>query len=198
MIGLILASNLWVVIKTIPDIHNKISDVPEVDVALILGTSKFKVGGGLNPFFKNRMTAAVDLYQAGKVKHLLVSGDNSTRYYNEPKRMKEELVSLGVPEEHITLDYAGLRTLDSIVRCKEVFGQDSFVIVTQKFHNHRAVFIGQFYGLNVSGYVAGNIPLSESFNVLIREYLARTLAIIDLYILQTSPKFLGEKEDLDI
>jgi len=195
---LIAVANVWVVWQTKSDIHSDIDDVPANKLALVLGTSKYSIGGGINPFFKNRILAAAKLYKAGKVKHILVSGDNRTVYYNEPKTMMEELVRSGVPEKDITLDSAGLRTLDSIIRCKEVFGQDQFIIVTQKFHSYRAIFISQHYGLKTTGFIAGDIAISNSPLLLLREIFARPLAIIDLFILGTSPKSLEDKEDLNI
>lgn len=198
IITLIAAANIWIVLQTTSHIYAGIDEIPKSKLALVLGTSKYMVGGGINPYFQNRINAAVQLYMAGKVKHILVSGDHQTAYYNEPKTMKEELVRMGIPEEDITLDHAGLRTLDSIVRCKEVFGQEEFVIVTQKFHSYRAIFISQYYGLETSGYIAKGMPMINSPLLMLRELLARPLAIIDLFVLQTSPKFLGEREDLNI
>ena len=195
---LIILANLWVVTKTSSKLYSELEEIEESKLALVLGTSKYTVEGGINRYFRNRMLAAAELYHAGKVRHILVSGDNRTVYYNEPKTMMEELVELGIPQEDITLDYAGLRTLDSIIRCKEVFGQDNFIIVTQGFHNHRALFISQYYGINAIGYTARNIGIMESYSVVFREYLARPLALIDLYILKTPPKFLGDKEELNI
>ncbi len=197
-IVVIALANIWVIVQTSGSLYENIADVPESKLALVLGTSKYMVGGGINPYFKNRIEAAVQLYRAGKVKHILVSGDNRTIYYNEPETMKKELLRSGIPEAHITLDYAGLRTLDSIVRSKEVFGQNRFTIVTQKFHGYRAIFISQFYNIETTCFIAGDVPITNSPLLMIREFLARPLAIIDLYLLKTSPKFLGDKEELDI
>lgn len=186
--------NVWVVLQTKSQVYSDLQDVPNSDIALVLGTSKYLVEGGINPYFKNRIEAASELYKANKIKHIIVSGDHRTEYYNEPKTMMEELVLMGIPEEAITLDHAGLRTLDSIVRCKEVFGEDNIIVVTQKFHTYRALFISQYYSLKASGYVAGNIPLTNSLSILVREFFARPLAVLDLYILNTKPE-LGRKQD---
>ncbi len=191
----ITIANVWIILQTTSDIYADISKVPENKLALVLGTSKYLVSGGINPYFENRIDATVQLYKAGKVKHIIVSGDHRTDYYNEPETMKAELVHLGIPEENITLDHAGLRTLDSIIRCKEVFGQNQFIIVTQKFHSYRALFISQYYGLDASGYIARGVPMTSSPLLMFRELLARPLAIIDLFILQTPPEFLGEREN---
>src|SRR5205085_2828961 len=149
-----------------------------------------------NPFFEYRIKMAGTLYQAGKVKHLIVSGDNRTRFYNEPLEMKKALVKVGVPDSVITLDYAGLRTLDTIVRCKEVFGQTTITIVTQPFHCYRALFISEYYDMNAVAVMAQE-PILES-NVYFREYFARAKAVLDLYILKTAPTHLGEKEHLSL
>ncbi|MDA0194552.1 MAG: YdcF family protein [Bacteroidetes bacterium] len=195
---IIVSLNFWVVQSTNSSIYRDIEEVPSYDVALVLGTSKYVLGGGVNNYWQNRLEAVFRLYNVGKIRHIIVSGDNETIYYNEPKTMKNELVNMGIPAEDITMDYAGLRTLDSIIRCKEVFDQNSFIIVTQQFHNHRAVFIGKYYGLDVVGFAAMDVQSSNRLLILSREYLARTLAVFDLYIMNTSPKFLGAKEPLQI
>jgi SanA protein len=110
--------------------------------------------------------------------------------------MKNALVLLGVPDSCITLDYAGLRTLDSVVRGKEIFGQDKFIIVTQKFHSYRAVFISRYHGIDATALAASNIPFRKALKILGREFLARPIAIIDLYITKKEPRHMGEKEEL--
>jgi SanA protein len=193
---LLLASNLWVVWSTRDRVFADIESLPKNDVAVVLGTSNKLINGLPNPFFENRIKTAVELYTTGKVRHLIVSGDNRTRYYNEPLDMKKALVKAGVPDSVITLDVAGLRTLDTIVRCKEVFGQDNVTIVTQPFHCYRALFISHYYGMNAVAVMAQE-PILES-NVYFREYFARAKAILDLYILKTEPRHLGEKEMLNL
>lgn len=194
----VLISNLWVVISTKERIFTNIEAIPTKNVALVLGTSKKLTSGEPNPFFKRRMEAAARLYQDNKVKHIIVSGDNRTIYYNEPADMRKALIELGVPSEAITLDYAGLRTLDSIVRCKEIFGQDQFIIVTQGFHAYRALFISRHFDIQANAYAARTVSARESIHVLLREFLARPKAVIDLYVLNESPRHLGEKEEFTI
>src|SRR6188472_3791841 len=125
---LLLASNLWVVWSTRDRVFADLESLPANDVAVVLGTSNKLINGSPNPFFEYRIKTAAALYAIGKIRHLIVSGDNRTKYYNEPLEMKRALVKAGVPDSVITLDYAGLRTLDTIVRCKEVFGQDNVTI----------------------------------------------------------------------
>ena len=196
LIVLLLASNLWVVWSTRDKVYSDLESLPANDVAVVLGTSNKLINGSPNPFFEYRIKTAVALYVAGKIRHLIVSGDNRTRYYNEPLEMKRALVKAGVPDSVITLDYAGLRTLDTIVRCKEVFGQDNVTIVTQPFHCYRALFISDYYHMNAVAVMAEE-PVLES-NVYFREYFARAMAILDLYVLKTPPRHLGEKESLNL
>jgi len=193
-----IGANIWVIYSTKDRVHVDLEHVAGCDVALVLGTSKKLIGGESNPFFADRIESAASLFHAGKVKHFILSGDNNTRYYNEPLDMKNALVDLGVPASRITLDYAGFRTLDSIIRSKEVFGQGQIIIVTQKFHSYRALFISDFYEVHAEVFAAENIPLLQSIRVIFRELLARPKAVLDLYLLQKDPKFLGQKEKLII
>lgn len=170
--------------------YNKIDELPYNRVGVVLGTSKYLVGGGINQYYENRMKAASQVYFDGKVDYLLVSGDNALMEYNEPIRMKKSLVKLGVPEERIYLDYAGFRTLDSVIRAKKVFGLDAFTVISQKFHNERAIYIGKKNNIEIVAYNAVN-PSRK--NIARREVLARIRAYLDVNILGTQPKFLGEK-----
>jgi SanA protein len=193
---LLLASNLWVVWSTRERVFADPESLPANDVAVVLGTSNKLISGAPNPFFDYRIKMAAALFNAGKVKHFIVSGDNRTRFYNEPLEMERALLKAGVPDSVITLDYAGLRTLDSIVRCKEIFGQNTITIVTQPFHCYRALFISEYYDINAVAVMAQE-PLLES-NVYFREYFARAKAVLDLYVLKTEPRHLGAKEPLDL
>lgn len=189
----ILGSNWWVVSSTKGRIFGG-TQVPENKVALVLGTSHRLTSGQPNPFFENRMTAAAALYHARKVSHILVSGDNRSHYYNEPAEMRKALVKRGVPASAITLDYAGLRTLDSVVRSKEIFGQQRITIVTQPFHCYRTLFICRFYEIDAVAVLADEPSEPMAAKVYVREYLARAKAVLDLYILRTSPRHLGQPE----
>jgi SanA protein len=167
-------------------------------VALVLGTSHRSVGGGPNPFFEYRIKTAAELYKLGKIDHFILSGDNRTIFYNEPNEMKKALIKAGVPATAITLDFAGLRTLDSVVRSKEIFGQNKITIITQSFHSYRALFISDYYNIDAVAMVAEDPQIDRTFKVLLREYLARTVAVLDLYVFKTAPKHLGEKEKINI
>jgi len=194
----ILISNLWIVGSTKTRVLTDYKLLPDSGVALVLGTSHRLSNGSPNPFFHNRMATAAQLYKEGKIVHFIVSGDNRTRYYNEPVEMQKALIKLGVPSEAITLDYAGLRTLDSIVRCKEVFGQTNITIITQPFHSYRALFISNYFHVSAVALVANEPNQEAAMRVYMREYLARTKAILDLYVLGTTPRHLGDKEPLAI
>lgn len=195
---IVLATNLWVVRSTKSLVLTDYKLLPDSGVALVLGTSHRLVNGSPNPFFHNRMATAAELFKEGKIVHFIVSGDNRTKYYNEPIEMQKALIKLGVPAEAITLDYAGLRTLDSIVRCKEIFGQTNITIITQPFHSYRALFISRYYHVDAVALVANEPNQEDALRVYVREYLARTKAILDLYILGTSPRHLGDKEPISI
>lgn len=194
----VVVSNIWIVNSTSERVYSHYDSLTNHKVALVLGTSHLLTTGAPNPFFDNRMENAATLFINGKVKHFIVSGDNRTKYYNEPLEMKRALVRLGIPSSAITLDYAGLRTLDSVVRSKEIFGQDKITIVTQTFHCYRALFISNYYGIDAVAYVANEPSAEVTEKVHWREYLARAKAILDLYVLKTSPRHLGEKEPIQL
>lgn len=194
----VVVSNIWIVNSTSEKVYSHYDSLTNHKVALVLGTSHLLTTGAPNPFFDNRMENAATLFINGKVKHFIVSGDNRTKYYNEPLEMKRALVRLGIPSSAITLDYAGLRTLDSVVRSKEIFGQDKITIVTQTFHCYRALFISNYYGIDAVAYVANEPSAEVTEKVHWREYLARAKAILDLYVLKTSPRHLGEKEPIQL
>ena len=175
---------------------------------LVLG---FGVGGALvvgchywveavaGPFYHGDLAkvpkmkaAVVRLHQKGKVDALIVSGDNGSKEYDEATAMKDALVKAGIPEKAIYLHYAGFRTLDSVVRAKEIFGQEAFVVVSQRFHNERAVFLARQSGIQAVGYDAADLRGSRGMMTHLREYLARVQAVLDVKLLGTQPKFSGE------
>lgn len=195
---LLVGSNFWIIKSTGHRVFSDIEKLPDNSVALVLGTSSKTVSGHVNPYFLTRMETAAELYKQGKIDHLILSGDNRSMYYNEPVEMRKALIKLGIPSSAITLDYAGLRTLDSVVRCKEIFGQTKITIITQPFHSYRALFISRFYDIDAVAMVADEPGLESSLKVRLREYFARTKAVLDLYILKTAPRFLGEKERIEV
>ncbi|MDL5513213.1 ElyC/SanA/YdcF family protein [Arenibacter sp. M-2] len=172
-----------------------LQEIPKNKVGLVLGTSNRLVGGGSNPYYTNRIKATMELYKAGKIDYVLVSGDNGTQYYNEPTVFKKDLVLGGIPSEKIFLDYAGFRTLDSMVRAKVIFGLDSVTVISQKFHNQRAIYIAEQKGLYAIGYNAEDLSIKHGLKIQIREYFARVKVFIDL-VLNTQPKFFGDKIEI--
>lgn len=174
------------------NVYANMDELPNQKVGLVLGTSKWLVSGSQNPYFKYRIDAAVQLYRAGKIEFIIVSGDNGTQAYNEPKEMMNELMKQGIPEDKIFADYAGFRTLDSVIRCKEIFGQEEFTIISQPFHNERAVFLARAKGIRAIGFNAQDLKGKSGFKTQLREVFARVKVFIDL-ITAKQPKFLGEK-----
>lgn len=165
--------------------------LPDQRVALLPGCVKTLPNGWPNPFFDGRIAAAAQLYKAGKVKAILVSGDNHRNGYDEPTDMKQALIAAGVPEAKITCDYAGLRTLDSVVRAQKVFGLHQVLLVSQRFQNERALYLAQGCGLDAIGFNAADIKLQWALKTYIREAFARVKAVLDVHVLHTQPKFLG-------
>lgn len=190
--GLLLIGNIWVVNSSKAALYTNFAVLPDNAVGVVLGTSPYTSEGAPNPHFAGRITAAVELYQLGKVKHLIVSGANPDASYNEPRRMWQALTEAGVPEQAITMDFAGVRTFDSIARAKLVFGLTQFTLITQDYHAYRALFIGRKLGVSPVAYApAGDAP-GPAFRPYLREVFARVWAIMDLYLLDTAPKFVGE------
>lgn len=173
-------------------VTENISKLPSEKVGLVLGTSKTMKNGGKNPYFYYRMDAAEELYKSGKITYIIVSGDNSTKDYNEPEDMQTVLVERGIPKSKIFLDFAGLRTLDSVVRAKEIFGQKSYIIISQRFHNERAVFLAQKKDITAYGFNAKDVDKKAGLTTNLREYLARVKVFWDLFF-GVDPKFGGSK-----
>jgi len=176
--------------RTKGKLHERVETLPKVRTGLLLGTSPKLRDGRDNAYFVHRIQAAAELYKAGKVKYILVSEDNRRKYYNEPVKMKQALLKQAVPDSAIYLDYAGFRTLDSVVRAKEVFGQDSVMIISQRFHNERAIFLAEHFGLCAVGFNARDVSTHWGLKTRIREYLARVKVFVDL-LTNKQPHFLG-------
>ena len=194
----IVGSNYWVINSTRSQLYSEVLSTPQNDIGLLLGANKKSSRGGDNLYFKNRIKAASDLFKAGKIKHIIVSGDNHIKEYDEATDMCDALIWEGVPDSCITLDYAGFRTFDSMVRCLKVFKQKNITVISQEFHNQRAVFIGNYYEMNVIGFNAKDVPAKYSLKTAIREYFAKLKAVLDLYVFHTEPKFLGEEVKIKI
>ena len=172
-----------------------IAALPRLRAGVVLGCRKMFPNGLPNLYFTRRIAAAAELYKAGKVDCLIVSGDNHVKTYDEASDMKSSLVEAGVPEAQIVCDYAGFRTLDTVLRAKKVFGLYSFVIVSQSDHVRRAVFTARGFGCDAYGYAAQDVNGRYSIKTTIREPLAKIAAVLDV-ILRRGPKFLGPREPL--
>ena len=190
-IWLIFVSDYVTTSTTQNNIYSDISEVPTNKVWLVLWTSKYIADGRRNLFYLYRIEATHDLYAAGKIDSVLVSWDNSTQQYNETDSMRDDLIELWIPSEKIYGDYAWLRTLDSIVRAKEIFGQSEYTIITQNFHLQRALFLAKSEKINAIGYTAKDVPVSVAPRVWIRERLARVKMMMDI-ALWVEPKFGGD------
>lgn len=177
---------------TVSKVYTEVGIIPVNKVGLVLGTSPKLKNGNNNLYFDYRILAAVELYKAGKIKYILISGDNRREDYNEPEEMKKALMQKGIPEKSIYLDYAGFRTLDSVVRAKEVFGQNRLTIISQRFHNERAIYLAEKNGINAIGYNAKDVNAYSGLKTNIRELFARVKMFIDLAT-DKQPHFLGEK-----
>lgn len=184
--------NVWVLGIGEPEILKHASQIPPQSVALVLGTSPLGRKQVLNPFFEGRMNAAADLYHAGAVYHLLLSGDNRRADYNEPHAMRDALRARGVPLAAMTLDYAGFRTLDSVVRAHRVFDLQSLLLITDDFHLPRALFLAKAEGLTAKGFASEPVPWKRSYKTRLREWGSRVRAWYDIYWAKTQPHFLGK------
>jgi len=173
-----------------------LASVPAAQVALVPGAG-ITADDRPTLALQDRLDGAIELYQAGKVKKILMSGDNSSIYYNEPGAMANYAIEQGVPGSDIVLDYAGRRTYDTCYRAKEIFGLDSVIITTQKYHLPRMVFLCDQFGLNTYG-----VPVRQSEYLLnryifwnVREVFATLAAYLDIYLLKPEP-ILGTPEPI--
>ena len=169
-----------------------VTALPTTRVGLIFGTTD-RVNGRENLYFRYRIDAAATVWKSGKVETLIVSGDNRSPYYNEPEKMKQALIERGIPEARIVCDYAGLRTLDSVVRAKEIFGAASILLISQRFQNERAIYLAKANGIEAYGFNARDVETQAGLKTKIREVGARVKMWLDVNFLYTRPIHLGEK-----
>lgn len=193
VIGLLIWScHAWVGSAAAGHCYDQVNEVPAAKTALVLGCSP-SIAGAPNLYYLHRIQAAVALWKAQKVRAFIVSGDNAEASYDEPTAMKNDLIKAGIPEQVIHCDYAGFRTLDSVVRAEAIFGQQEFIVVSQLFHNERALFLAQRRGLKAVGFNAQDVQRHLGLMTHLREYMARVKAVLDVTLLQTEPKFYGPK-----
>ena len=195
LIVLILSADYYVQSSVQKQLYKEVSEIPYNKVGLVLGTVKILKNGNVNRYYQYRIDAAVALFKAGKIKFIIVSGDNSKEGYDEPTDMKDDLIKNSVPADKIFADFAGFRTLDSVVRSKRIFGQKSITIISQKFHNERAVFIANHKAIDAIGFEARDVSLRAGLLVQSREKLARVKVLIDV-IFGVQPKFGGDRIEI--
>lgn len=176
-------------------LFDDVSKLPAAKVGLVFGTSD-RYKGRENKYFRYRIDAAVEVWNSGKVETLIVSGDNREEDYNEPKKMKVALIKEGVPEDRIVCDYAGLRTLDSVVRAKKIFGAKKILVISQQFQNERAIYLAQANEMEAYGLNAQDVDFKAGFKTQFREIGARVKMWLDVNYLDTKPTHLGDKVPL--
>jgi len=191
LIGACVAARYWVHHVAGDRVYSSIADIPESRVAVVLG-AKIYPSGNLSALLADRVDAAIDLYKAGKVKKLLMSGDNRVSHYDEPTRMMEYAIKGGIPAQDIAMDYAGRRTYDSVYRAKYIFGLNTFIIVSQGDHVERAIFLCKHLGIDAYGLAADR---HDNAKAKLREFPACVSAIIDVCLRHPIP-MMGKKEHI--
>ncbi|WP_405562321.1 vancomycin high temperature exclusion protein [Polaribacter sp. Asnod6-C07] len=191
----IFISNIIIQKNATEKVFSETKNIPKNKIGLILGTSKYLRNGYINLYYKYRLDAAINLFKSGKINFIVISGDNGSKSYDEPTDFKNDLIKAGIPENKIFLDYAGFRTLDSVVRIKEIFGQNSVTIISQKFHNERAIYLAEHFNIKAIGFNAKDVSGKSGIKVQLREYLARVKVFVDI-IFDVKPKFLGDKIEI--
>lgn len=178
--GALVCNELLIEHRSSTHLFRDAEEVPYNRVALVLGTLPIARDGSPNPFFRDRMVAAAELYCSGKVQHLILSGDRGTWGYDEPEEMRNALLAMGVQDSDMTLDHAGINTFESVIRTKEVFGQDQFTIISQAYHNVRALFIAKELGVEAVAYNAKGTPALQAKRSWLRERASRLKMWMDL------------------
>lgn len=187
----IISIDYYVSKQTSEKIYTQVNNIPQHKVGLLLGTSKYLSSGHINLYYKYRIEAATQLYRSGKIKFILISGDNGSKSYNEPELMKQDLIENNIPESNIFLDYAGFRTLDSVLRAQKIFGQNTFTVISQEFHNERALYLAHHFNIKAIAFSAKDVKLNYGFKTQLREKLARCKMMLDL-LFKVEPKYLGD------
>jgi vancomycin permeability regulator SanA len=186
--------------------HDEVAAVPHRTVALVFGAG-VDPGGRPTPALADRLSAAIALYRAGRVDHLLLSGDNSRQDYDEVSAMRDVVLAAGVPAERVTRDYAGFDTYDSCARAVSIFGVRDAVLVTQDFHLPRALYLCRHQGIDAVGLAVPDwqhrpersgtdYPLGLRVSYTLREWLARTKSVADAQVLHRPPAIGGPFEGL--
>ena len=191
-IAVVTYANLTAIWASRGRLFTDVSELPATKVGLVLGTTD-RVNGRENLYFRYRIDAAEEVWKSGKLETIIVSGDHSTPFYNEPEKMKQALSERGIPEDRIVCDPRGLRTLDSVVRAKEIFGTNTILVISQRFQNERAIYIAQANGIQAYGYNARDVETQAGLKTKAREVGARVKMWLDVNFLNTRPLHMGRK-----
>jgi SanA protein len=173
-------------------LYSDAESIPYRRTGILLGTNKYVQDKYTNYYYKYRMAAAAELMKSGKITYLIVSGDNGRKEYDEPNQMRDDLIAEGIDSNHIYRDYAGFRTFDSMKRAKEIFGQDSVTVISQQFHNERALYIASQIGMSAIAFNAHDVSARAGLKTQLRERFARVKVFVD-QLTGKRPKYLGEK-----
>ncbi len=194
LVSLLLATpiliNAYILQQGENQINTTSAQVAPAETAIVLGARVYS-NGNASPVLMDRLDTAIELYQAGKVKKLLLTGDHGQTNYDEVNNMRKYVLSKGVPDVDIFMDHAGFSTYESMYRARDVFAVKKAVVVTQQFHLPRALYIARAMGLEVSGIVADKRDYVGMDYLELREFLARNKAFLQLHILHSKPTYLG-------
>ena len=182
VIAIIFICNYLIVNKAKGKLYNSITDIPFQNVGILLGTSKYQFFGPVNPYYKYRIDAAIELLKNNKIKYIIVSGDSNKNNFNEPEQMKIDLIKEGIDPAIIFQDFAGNRTYDSMYRLLKIFDKTNVTVISQEFHNQRALYIADRFGISAIGFNAKDVSRKAAYQTLIREKLARVKVFVDFLI----------------
>lgn len=183
IIAFIVGCNVWIVSSTQQGVIEDMNKLTATDVGLVFGTSQYLINGQPNLFFSHRITSAKYLLEAKMVNKLILSGSKDSIYYDEAEAMRQALVDLQISNDALVLDKYGNRTIESLYRLRNTYGYNRCILVTQKYHAYRCLFIADRMGLDVQCFVAETPDKKAHIKTIAREVLARTKAVIDLYLL---------------
>lgn len=180
LVVLFFTFDMYVSISSNKKIYQDLNSLPNRDYGVLLGTSKYTKNGKINVFYKNRIDAAKDILINDKISRIIASGDNRNFRYNEPMKMQQDLVKSGISEDRVIIDPDGFRTLYSMLNIAKKYNIKEAIIVSQRFHLQRAIFIGKFLGLELIGYEAKNVSGMANIKIQVRERGARLKMIFDI------------------
>ena len=190
LLAAIVLPGAWSYLRFQGKVHDDLASVPSAPVAIVFGAG-LRSNGEPSPLLAHRMDAAIALYKRGKVQNLLLTGDNRSANYDEVGAMRRYAIARGVPEAAITLDHYGLRTYDSAYRARSVYGVTRAVLVTQRYHLPRALYLANLFGIDADGYVAGHDSYAQQGYYEAREAAALVATWYELHVLKPQPEHAG-------